>query len=96
MTPKDYIGLAEALAPTDYSPISKAVKEINDRVLDAYTAKDRVVAQIVVSGLAHEIAAELGNTNPRFDRDRFLTACGVEQDSEVTRLSAKNQRRHHE
>ncbi len=27
--------------------------------------------------MAEDLATELQNDNPRFDRDRFLTACGV-------------------
>jgi len=27
--------------------------------------------------MAEDLATELKNDNPRFDRDRFLTACGV-------------------
>jgi hypothetical protein len=61
----------------DYILIAKAVKEMNDRAWNMHTAQDRVVARTVVSGLAHELVAELGNTNPRFDRNKFLTACGL-------------------
>jgi hypothetical protein len=31
----------------------------------------------IVSGLARLLASELAKTNTRFDRERFLTACGV-------------------
>jgi len=61
----------------DYILIAKAVKEMNDRALNIPHAHDRMMARMVVSGLAHEIATELGNTNPRFDRNKFLTACGL-------------------
>lgn len=30
-----------------------------------------------VHDLAHDFASELAKTNPRFDRERFLKACGV-------------------
>jgi hypothetical protein len=31
----------------------------------------------LVGGLARLLATELEGTNPRFDRERFLKACGV-------------------
>ena len=30
---------------------------------------------------AHEFAARLGQTNPRFDKVRFLKACGADTDN---------------
>lgn len=34
-------------------------------------------ALIDFARMAEDLATELQNDNPRFDRDRFLTACGV-------------------
>ncbi len=34
--------------------------------------------QKVIDKLAHDFADQLEETNERFDRDRFLNACGVE------------------
>lgn len=31
-----------------------------------------------VYAVANELAWQLGKTNPRFDRERFLKACGVQ------------------
>ena len=39
--------------------------------------KDRVV----IESYARAFAAEFAEENPRFDRARFLTACGVEETS---------------
>ena len=42
-----------------------------------------LIAQIIAAlphdreAIAHEFAAKLGESNPRFDRERFLAACGV-------------------
>lgn len=32
----------------------------------------------IIDTVAYELAASLAGTNPRFDRARFLAACGVE------------------
>jgi hypothetical protein len=39
---------------------------------------DGLPAEVVVGRIADNFADELQGTNPRFDRDRFLRACGVE------------------
>ena len=80
----------------DYTLIAKAVKEMNDRAWNMHTAHDRVVARMVVSGLAHELATELDNTNPNFDRGGFLKACGVAGGDEGVRLSATVSVRHYD
>jgi hypothetical protein len=41
---------------------------------EAYTAED----QLGVRAVAYRMADALARTNPRFDRARFLKACGIE------------------
>ena len=40
--------------------------------------KDMDTGEGVRAGVAYHFAAELAETNPKFDRTRFLDACGVE------------------
>jgi hypothetical protein len=62
MSRKDYVAVAEVLN-------TQAVKAVEGHEVTAFFA----VADIA-NGLADLFAAD----NPRFDRDRFLTAAGVE------------------
>lgn len=69
MTRKDYVMLAEV---------------INDRMdniehLDTFDwdSKEITAARDAVADLANFLATELWRNNKAFDRDRFLTACGV-------------------
>ena len=43
----------------------------------AHRHKD-ISAIVTVSRIATHMSAKLSDTNPRFDTDRFLIACGVE------------------
>lgn len=45
----------------------------------AATVRDYLPAGPDRDAYAHALAATLAQFNPRFDRDRFLTACGVDQ-----------------
>jgi hypothetical protein len=69
MTRKDYIAIAKRfhyyLAESNAAPHDKkgaVIVEHQKRWLSA---------------LAHDIATDMGNDNPRFDRTQFMTACGV-------------------
>lgn len=44
---------------------------------DARTRKD-ISAIVAVRSIALYMSSKLSDTNPRFDTDRFLSACGVE------------------
>lgn len=54
--------------------------ELIARVLNVYTSNPAVLKQWrdASSSIAETFADELALTNPRFDRARFLRACGVE------------------
>jgi len=54
----------------DYERIAKAVREAWECEKDDF---DRTIG---VSRVAHILAYSLSNDNPRFDRERFLDACG--------------------
>ena len=53
----------------------------NTRTMTAW--QYTVIAQIIAAlphdreAIAHEFAGKLADTNPRFDREKFLRACGV-------------------
>lgn len=44
----------------------------------AIRAADDGMCHITIRHLANELAAALAEDNPRFDRERFLIACGVQ------------------
>lgn len=52
----------------DYVLIAEAIRRENDA--PGYAEKNR--------GVVYAIAAALASENPRFDRARFLKACGLE------------------
>lgn len=55
----------------DYVAIAAAIKKFTD-------IYDDEVSKEVVTGVSHNIANVFSDDNPRFDRSRFLQACGVE------------------
>ena len=64
MTRKDYVIIAESIA--NATELTKILGGIDEET------RDRVISLI-----ANKIASGLEMDNSRFDRDRFLTACGV-------------------
>ena len=64
MTRKDYVIIAESIA--NAKELTQILGGIDEET------RDRVISLI-----AHKIASGLEMDNSRFDRDRFLTACGV-------------------
>lgn len=68
MTRKDYVALAGAVA--------MAAKIWRDP-MGRDPSHDEQVALSVLKLIAHNIANTLAQDNPRFDRARFLKACGV-------------------
>lgn len=57
-----------------FQAIAEAVKRSSDRIsfLDLEPSRMRLIMSI----MADEMADSLANDNPRFDRERFLKACG--------------------
>jgi hypothetical protein len=64
MTRKDYVLIAAALRDT--------------LLIDCPTQEYLMGAKAAARSAAFRIADALGRDNPRFDRERFLTACGVQ------------------
>jgi hypothetical protein len=62
------------LSRQHYQNIAAAIKGSRDTCGDTGMAGD---ALSVVDDLAHAIANYFQSDNPRFDRDRFFTACGL-------------------
>lgn len=62
MTRKDYVAIAAAIHRTGM----------------AATIGPKKSAQDAIRLAAIDIAATMANDNPRFDRARFLKACGIE------------------
>jgi hypothetical protein len=54
----------------DYVMLAAAIKEAHAYAIDA-------ARRLGVASAAHEVADAIARDNPRFDRDRFLKACGV-------------------
>lgn len=53
----------------------KDYKLIADAILSA-KQNTNPLEQSAISTVVHELANRLQNENPRFDRERFLSACG--------------------
>ena len=56
----------------DYVLIADSIKTARDN-WDGFTPE----AREAIDGLARSLASKLGQENPRFNRETFLTACGV-------------------
>jgi hypothetical protein len=57
----------------DYELIAAAIN------LVGYANVSNEAAQTTLNKLARLLAEQLGNDNPRFNRDKFLQACGITQ-----------------
>lgn len=63
MTRKDYVLIARAVSDGQF--------------INCATVDELVMMEAVRLKIAEQLAGEMGKTNARFDRDRFLKACGV-------------------
>ena len=73
MTRKDYILLADILAQFS--------RDIARDAFDTTTDAGRAILsgeRVAVQTIAHRIADQLRQDNPRFDRKRFLDACQLD------------------
>lgn len=59
----------------DYAMIAKAISD--GQFIDCMSVDDLVVLKAVQIKIAEQLAGEMSKANPRFDRARFLVACGV-------------------
>lgn len=60
----------------DYELIASAIKRSHLTELDGH--EETIIATAQHKTTAFSVARRLEMDNPRFDRDRFLKACGVE------------------
>lgn len=61
----------------DYVLIAGAIKEVYDYQKDSDGKGSKALKQGAIKVVAETLADELGRDNFRFDRNRFLEACGV-------------------
>lgn len=66
MTRKDYKAIAGAIAQAKAHEIQMGAE-----------GRDLAIIGFALESVAREIAKVLQADNPRFDRDKFLTACGL-------------------
>ena len=57
----------------DFEAIAAAVKEVVDRPL----AQENLEMRVMATAIAGKLADVCAGSNGRFDRGRFLRACGV-------------------
>lgn len=74
MSRKDYIAIAAAIKMHVPPPLVNTLLRPVDRERMAHRAGRHNCA----SDIANELANLFAKENDRFDRDRFLTACGVQ------------------
>lgn len=58
----------------DYEMIAKALQAKRDELVESRSSYDRICGH---DGAILALAEALASENPRFDRERFLKACGV-------------------
>lgn len=61
----------------DYEQLAKIIRRAREDVATVEYDAMRQLAEGYVLKLACDIATWCGETNPRFDRTRFLLACGI-------------------
>ena len=62
----------------DYKALAKAIANAKAREIDlGATGRDLAIVGFALESVVREIATVLAEDNPRFDRDKFITACGL-------------------
>lgn len=61
----------------DYQLIAAALADVMSRTANMQTATEQNTAQAAIRAVGFELATALANADPKFDRERFLTACGA-------------------
>jgi hypothetical protein len=69
----------------DYELIAKALKT-QIEISRTYNEKD---GELAVSNIAYDLVKDLATENPRFDKDRFLVACGLMSKCDLCAKPAK-------
>ncbi len=62
----------------DYVLIANCIKDVYEYQKENDGKGSRALKQGAIRVVAEGLATDFGQENPRFDRGRFLTACGVE------------------
>lgn len=73
MTRKDYVLIADTIAGH--------VRDIANQQFDALSDRGKAILsgeRLAVQNIAHRLADQLRNDNPRFDRQRFIDACQLD------------------
>lgn len=73
-------GLTMSMTKTDYELIAESVQRTI--TVTAWMEKNRVKRQAKLDALrlvASDLAGSLYGDNPKFNRDKFLVACGVKE-----------------
>ena len=73
MTRKDYVLLADTIAQFSRDIANDAFADLSDTA-KTILAGERLAAQTI----AHRLADQLRQDNPRFDRKRFIDACQLD------------------
>lgn len=75
MTRKDYVRFAEAIATNRNQLVALQMETKGERAFEAYQN-----AVFLLREHAMTMAEHMKEDNPRFDRKRFLNACGFEEE----------------
>ena len=75
-----------SMTKIDYELIASVIngRKVNDANLGAlgYSKRELMLAQALIDDLAIFMSSSLADKNPKFDRDRFLAGCGINNDKE--------------
>lgn len=55
----------------------KLIAEVLNRATKNWEEFEEEIPSVVIAGISAMLATQLAQENPRFDRARFLEACGV-------------------
>lgn len=78
MTPKDYVAIAAIFERSNRSALFTGSAAVSmDAVTDG-VCNWKHTAKRHAADIATDIANVMARDNPRFDRERFLKACGVQ------------------
>ena len=66
-----------SMTKKDYELIARVVADFENRLGNWFNSQERQQRQEIHAELAHGMANSLEQSNPRFDRAKFLQACGV-------------------
>lgn len=65
------------MSKRDYEAIAAIIKARRDGAEQVTNRDIRFTTAFTAAGVAREMADHFSATNPRFDRDKFLKACGL-------------------